>query len=325
MAGEATHSSLVTAGTRIAATLSSAISGTMDRQLFDPINLGDFAVMRDYVQGGTATKGRRLPAPVAFADATSETSGGQGNTSYTPVSFTVTPVRKYAKFTPTDMAAITDPVTVDPQDPRFPELIADICRLLVGGVILTLTDVIAALFTSVTTTKGTTVQPLTVDDIYDSWFALNLAKVPISAAQPAFAVLAPIQMNHLVSDLRGETGPMAFQDATAQMLQAHGPGIVGRWLNLIFAQSDSCPLSDTSTNANGCIFARDMFAYSFMPVRAAVAGIPFGNLITASEFFYLALGRDEDNAMSTYYGNVYLGAAIAGENARGVRVRSSAT
>lgn len=325
MANEATHSSLVTAGTRIAATLSSAISGTMDRQLFDPINLGDFAIMREYTPGGTGTKSSRLPAPVAFTDATNETTGGGSNSPYTPVSFTCTPTRKYAKYQATGLAALTDPVTSDPQDPRFPQLVADICRLLVGGVILTLTDVIAALFTSVTTTKGTTLQPLTVDDIYDGWFALNLAKVPISAAAPAFAVLAPIQMNHLIGDLRGESGPLAFQDATAQMLQAHGPGIVGRWLNIIFAQSDSCPLSDTSTNANGAMFARDAFAYSFMPVRANIGQIPASNLIVASEYFWLAMSRDEDNDMTTYFGNIYLGAAIAGENSRAVRMRSSAT
>lgn len=326
MANETTTSSLTTAGSRLATVLGAAVEGMLERVLHDPTNLGDYAVMIPYVGGGNANKIHRKPAPIAFSSASSETSGGASNTAYTPVSFSLTPVRKYAKIQATDLAILTDPVTQDPRDPRFTELVADIVAVLVDGIKLTITDVLAALFTGLTgTTVGTSGAALTVDDIFDAQFGLNLANVQFGPGKPAICVLAPRQMNHFRDSLRGESGVMAWQQPSAEMLKVAGSGLQGEWNNIWFVQSDSCVTSDAAVNVNGAMFSRDCFAYQFASIRAALASIPAQNVLLATELFFLELGRDPDNGMTTFYGNIYLGAAEAGEDSRGVRIRSSAT
>lgn len=325
MAAETTFSGLTTAGARNAYVLA-AVEGALDRVLHDPTDLGAYAVMVPPVGGGSdTTKVHRKPAPVAFASASSETSGGGSNTEYTPVSFSIQPVRKYVKFQPTDLALITDPGVVDPAVPGFAPLVEDIVKMILAGVALTVTDVIAALFTGLSTTAGTTVVALTVDDIYDAMFSLNMQNVPFTAESPAICVLAPRQVNHFRDSLRAEGGAMQFQDATAAMLAASAPGLIGRWNNILFVQSDSCPLSDTNTNRNGAMFARDCFAYQFKNVMPVAKEIPAGNLLLASELIFIEKARDADNGMTTFYGNIWLAAAEAGEDARGVKIRSSAT
>lgn len=325
MANEATISSLTSAGTRASYVLAAAQAG-LDRVLHDPTALGAYAVQVPYdVYGSDATKVARKPAPVAFASASSETSGGASNTAYTPVSFSLQPVRKYVKFQVTDLVAVTDPPTNDPGDPRFAGIVRDIVNMLAAGVALTITDVIAALFTGLSTTAGTSTAVLTVDDIYDAMFSANLSNVPFTAEDPAICVLHNVQINHLKDSLRGEQGVMQFQQPTAELLKANTGGVVGLWNNILFIQSDSCPLSDTNTNRNGALFARDCFAYQMLPVAQAVAQVPLGQVILASEMLWIEMGRDSDNGMTTYYGNIFLGAAEAGEDLRGVRIRTSAT
>jgi hypothetical protein len=325
VANETTYSGLETAGSRVAETIAAPAAGALDRVLHDPTDLGAFCVMVPYAPGSSTNQVYRKPAPVALTAASSETSGGASRTVYTPVGFTLAPTRRYGKFAPTDLALLTDPVTTDPTDPRFPEVIADILQLLKDSVRLTITDVLTALFTSLSTTVGDTVQPLRADHIFDGQFALNMSNVPITADRPAICTLAPRQMNHLQDDLRGESGVMAWQTSTADMLAAHGPGLIAKWNNILFVQSDSCPLSDTNTNRNGAMFGWDAFAAQLAPVAPVLGNIPPGNLLFVSEFFFIELSRDADNGITDFLGNAYLTAAIAGENARGVRVRSSAS
>ena len=314
------YSGQETAGTRVDSVLA-AIGGGLDRALYDQTDLRMVAQMVPYSPGSDTNTGSRRPAPVAFASASSETSGGGSSTTYSGTAFTLSPTRRYAFYKPTDFVALTDPIPPGGEQ----SVVDDIIRILAEGVGLTVTDAVAALFTSVSTTVGDTVQALRADHIYDAMYAANLALMRADAANPLICVLKQVQMNHLVESLRGETGAMAWQQATADMLRAWGPGIKGVWNNILFIQSDSCPLSDTSTNANGALFMRDCFAYQMMPVAPALRGINPGDVILSSDLFFLERARDADNAASTYYGNVWLAAAIAGENARAVRIRSSAS
>lgn len=315
------YSGQETAGTRVDAVLAAAIGGGLDRALYDPTDLRFVAKMVPYAPGSDTNTGSRGPAPVAFASASSETSGGGSSTTYQGTAFTLAPTRRYQFYKPTDFVALTDP-----QPPGSEQNIVDgIIRNLADGVSLTVTDAIAALFTSVSTTVGDSVQALRADHIYDGIYAANLALMRADAQNPLICVLKQVQMNHLVESLRGETGTMAWQQATADMLRAWGPGIKGMWNNILFMQCDSCPLSDTSTNANGALFMPDAFGFQLMPVAPAIRGINPGDVIIESELFFLERGRDADNAASTYYGNIWLAAAILGENARAVRIRSSAS
>lgn len=325
MAGETTYAAQETAGARVDAVLAAAVEGMLDRVLHDATDLGMVAVKVPFTPGSDTNTSHRKPAPVAAASASSETSGGGSNTAYTPVPFNLSPTRRYVKFQPTDLALITDPVTADPEDPRFPAVVADIVRLLVMSLGLTVTDAISALFTSVSTTVGVTTVALKVDDLFDGQFALNMANVELSAENPGIAVLSPRQINHTQDDLRGETGALMWQQATADMLKARGPGVRGSWNNFIFIQSDSCPLSDSSTNRNGCMMAADAFAFQLAPVTPVVKSIPAQNVLLAVEEMFVEISRDADNGMTTYFGNFWLAAALAGEQGRAVRVRSSAS
>lgn len=317
---QTTYSTQETAGTRVDAVLA-AIGGGLDRALFDGTDLRMVGKMIPYAPGSDTNTGSRRPAPVAFASASSETSGGGTSTTYQGTSFTLAPTRRYAFYNPSDFVALTDPAAAGSEQ----NIVDGMIRNLAEGVGLTVTDAIAALFTSVSTTVGDSAQPLRADHIYDAIYAANLALMRADAQNPLICVLKQVQMNNLVESLRGETGVMGWQQATADMLRAWGPGIKGMWNNILFMQCDSCPLSDSSANANGSLFMPDAFGYQLMPVAPALRGINAGDIIVQSEVFFLERSRDADNADSTYYGNIWLAAALLGETARAVRIKSSAT
>jgi hypothetical protein len=111
---------------------------------------------------------------------------------------------------------------------------------------------------------------------------------------------------------------------TADMLKAGGSGVRALWNNIWFVQSDSCPESG-GVDVNGAMFSRDCFADQMMSIRPLLSGIPMSNILLATELMFIEISRDADNAITTFLGNIYLGAAEAGEDLRGVRVRSSKT
>lgn len=125
------------------------------------------------------------------------------------------------------------------------------------SIVIRRTAQVAALFSAIGSSVGTTTVDLTVTNIYQAMFTLQSART-----QPPFAcVLFPEQFNNFQNSLRGEAGASAFQAVTAQMLAAKGPGYAGSWNNIEFWTSDQVPDANGGADSNGAMFARGWFGY----------------------------------------------------------------
>ena len=128
-------------------------------------------------------------------------------------SYTIAVARQTIAFEKSDFAGILGIAGVD-----LPRLVA----MVVDAASFRRTDIIAALFPSFTTAKGTSGAVLTVDDIYEAQFALTIA---LNSAAGIVAALKPKQLTQIQDDLRNEGGAMQFLPATAF---GQGPGLCGQ-------------------------------------------------------------------------------------------------
>lgn len=304
MADEITFSGLSSTGGRISAVLSALVR----QQLYDATDLRSVMTLIPWSSVGSDKMDVTLDAvPGAFAAASSETSGGLSNSAYTTSKFSLQVARYARQYQVTDLFGITGgPIDLD-----------RVVNKLVEGAGLTMTDLLCNLFNSLSNSVGTSGVDLDVDTIYDALFQLNTS----NASGPYTAVLQAQQMNDFRSSLRGETGAIQFREATAETLQARGPGYQGDFLGIRFYQSDSVAKINTNADYSGAMFVDGCFAYTMAPVRALQAYIPEDNIIVDAGEVLVELDRDAGNAMSTCIANMYP-AVVEVEDARGVEIVS---
>jgi len=300
MANTLTLASLIANGGGVAEVLSALLI----EQLWDPTDLRALIRQVPWDSTGSDTMTVTLDAvPGAFTQRTSETVGGFTNSAYTTDEFLLTTTRYGRIYQITNLFEVAGGVLT-------PEMIAARLGLGVG---LTMTDLIAALFSSVANSNGdagATGVALTVDTIYDAIYILNLSNVASGDASPLAFVGSPKQFNDLLASLRGETYETM---ETTESLKARGPGFKFRWNNIEFYQSDSTP--DDATDYQGCLFGNDGFAYSMAPVDR-INSIPAQNVLVKTPEFLLELDRDAVNGMTSLIGNIYPAtAAVLGDAA----------
>jgi len=304
MADEITFSTLSSTGGRISAVLSALVR----QQLYDATDLRSVMTLIPWSAVGSDKMEVTLDAtPGAFAAATSETVGGLSNSAYTTSKFSLQVARYARQYQVTDLFGISGgPIDLD-----------RVVNKLVEGAGLTMTDLLCNLFNSLSNSVGTSGVDLDVDTIYDALFQLNTS----NASGPYTAVLQAQQMNDFRSSLRGETGAIQFREATAETLQARGPGYQGDFLGIRFYQSDSVAKINTNADYSGAMFVDGCWAYTMAPVRALQSYIPEDNILVDANEVLVELSRDADNAMSTCIANMYP-AVVEVEDARGVEIVS---
>lgn len=187
-----------------------------------------------------------------------------------------------------------------------------VAKAVLGSATLTLTDLIAALFGSISANVGTTTVDLVTDDIYDAMFTLHSALVTGKYS----CILYPQQMNDFRSSLRAEVGPMQWQQASADMLAQKGPGFQGSWNGIDFWSSDSVAAS--GGDSVGAMYGDGCLAYTEGDVNRLIAYIPIELQIEGNRVFVQG-----DNI--TDFGKIritghYFPAASIAENARGVAI-----
>tara|TARA_R110000824_G_scaffold24941_4_gene87324 strand:- start:13294 stop:14202 length:909 start_codon:yes stop_codon:yes gene_type:complete len=302
MANEVVSANLASNGGLVAEILAALVH----EQIYDPTDLRAVCTRIPWTAGGSTTMAvTSLPAPAAYT-AVTETNAA-ANSAYTTSEFTLTCARYARQYEITDLVPMAGSV-VD---------LEVLAGNLVNGMSITISNLIAALFTSITDSAGTTQVDLSVDDLYDAQFSLN-----DNAAQgPYSAVLAPVQMNDFRSSLRGETGAQSFNPASVEQLATKGPGFQGSWNGINFWQSDQ--VATSGGDRLGCMFADGCFAYSEAPVSLLQGHIPADRvLLNAGELLVeliRAASLGETAALAHYYPAV----AIA-ENARGCEIITDA-
>lgn len=310
MANEVTNTSLVSTGGR----LSKVLSPYVHTLLYDPVGLRGLMDFRPETADGSATVNvTKLTRGSAAAAASSETSGGASNTALTTTNYDLTVARYLLKLQATDLFALTGgPIDID-----------TIMGILEEAVELTYTDLLCALFPNIAGNVGTSGSPLTVDNVFDGLYYLNMQNNGPSAV----AVLAPRQINHFRESLRAEGGASQWREDVSQMIGAGvgGVGFQGRIFNTSFYQSDSVGLANANADRQGCLFTRGAFAYRFGSVSRILATmINPGDVLMSTPEMFIERVRDGANGMSSPYLNFYPAVAEQ-EDLRGVKVTTSAS
>ena len=316
MANEVTFggaAGLATTGGRVA----SVLSALLLEKLHDPTDLR--AVMSEVPWGalGSDTMSVTLDAaPSAFAAATSEILHGTAadNAAYATGKFDLQVARYVRAYQMSDLFGISG----GPID------LATVVDTLVAGVGLTMTDLLTALFNSLSATPaGATGVNLDVDTVYDAAFALNSAGVVATAEAPLTMVLHPVAVNDFRTSLRSETGAIQYVPATAEMLMSRGPGFQGTWNGIDIWQSDSCPTINAAADRSGAMFGKGCFAYTLAPVSALQGHIPASNVLVDAGSVIVEASRDSANGLTKAIATMYPAVAEV-EDARGIEIVSDA-
>lgn len=307
MANELTHALTQTNGGNVASILSPLLA----QQLYDPTDLRAVCVYRPFLGGmGSDTMDvTKDVVPSASAAASSETSGGHSNTAYTTARYQLAVARRVINYEMSDLLGLTG----------GPINLPHVAAKLAAGIGLTFTDMICALFPSLSNSVGSTGVDMDVDDWYDAMFQLNTSLVPSSPDAPWVAVLHQQQVNNLVSSIRSEAGAAQFISATADMLRAKGPGFVGQWLGVDLWQSDSVNAVATSADRNGAMFGYGCFEYTYGPVGSILQHINPGDVLAATPEAFIERERDHVNGLVAAHLNHYPG-VVEREDLRGVGI-----
>ena len=305
MADEITFSGLSSAGGRV----SSVLSAMLFEKIHDPTDLRAVMTQVPWGQIGSDSMSVALDgAPGAFAS-TAEAAAAS-NSAYGSSKFDLQIARYVRQYAMSDLFGVTD-------GPIDLEAVVD---TLANGVGLTMTDLLTALFNSLSS-NVTSTTTLTVDDVYSAIYTLNLAGAQSSADAPYSLVLHPKQMNDFRTSLRGESAGSALQYVSAEILAAKGPGYQGNWQGVDVWQSDSIAQVDASAHYSGAMFAKDAFAYTMAPVRALAGHIPAQNIIADAGELLIENSRDASSGLSTAVASMFCGVAEA-QDALGVEIKS---
>lgn len=308
MANEITTTLLETNGGLV-----DAVVGPIFGELtYDPSDLRSLMTYVPFMGTGSDTmKPVLTPVPGAFTAATSETDGSNvTNSAWTTDDFSLTPAAYRRLYQATDLV----PIAGGP----LGDVAQGMARTLSMGVGLTMTDLLAALFPSLSNSVGTSGVDMSTDDFYDATFQLSLSNVTGRYA----CVLHGQQINDLITSLRNEPGALQFQQATADMLAAKGPGFKGSLLNVDFYQSDS--VTSSGGNYRGAMFGQGCFAYTLGAISAFQPHVPASHVIAnLQNVLLLELVRDAGNGMTSILGHMYPAVAEV-EDARGVLISTDA-
>lgn len=306
MANEIQTSTLITDGGLVNEVLSDLIL----QKLFDPTDLTALMTRVPWQAGGSDTlRGTLDGPPGAYTARNSETVGSAiVNSDYDTGKFDLIPAGYSRKYQLTDLIPIAGgPIQVE-----------RVAANLVAGVSLTLTDLLTALFPSLSSDVGPgTGVDLDVASIYDAAFQLNSQSV----SGPFACVLHPQQFNDFQNSLRAEAGAVQFRAATSDLLELRGPGFKGSWNGIQFYQSDSVTKVNSDADYSGAMFGAGAFGYTLADARLAAGHIPPGLLYLANEAVVIEMARDQTNFMTSLIASMFP-AVVEIEGARGVEIIS---
>ena len=292
MANEVKYSSILGTGGRV----SSVLSALVQEKLHDPTDLRAAMTLVPWSSMGSDTMDVTIDAaPGAYA--TAAEAAATANSTYVTSKFQLQAVKKTRVYAMTDLFGITSGGPLDMER---------IVKNLVDGVGLTMTDLLCALFPSVTNNAGAAGGVLTVAHLYDAAFTLNLQNQPNGNFT---AVLHPKQMNDFRTSLRAEASALQYVPATAEMLATKGPGFQGTWNGIDIFQSDSVGLVNAAADRNGCMYSSAAFAYTMAPARSAL--IPQSSILVDAGELVVELDRDSVKGISSAVASIFTGVAEA--------------
>lgn len=307
MANEITEAAFTSNGGLV----SEVLSDMLVELVYDKSALADVVERIPWDVVGSKTKAiPQAPVGDAMAAASSETSSGFSNTAFTTSEVTLSIARQGLVYQPTDLWQLAGP------NPNL-DFVAG---RLAGALVLRLTDQIAGLFASVSSSVGTTTVDMSVDDFYDAIFALNLA----NNAGPLTAVLHGQQVNDLLTSIRSEAGPGEHRaDAQDALGALPGWGFKFRFLNVDVYQSDSVATANAGADRDGCMFSQGAFGYTVADPRMVDPLLNPGDVFLMTPELWIERARDQINGMTQLISNAYTG-VVELDDSRAVRIITDA-
>lgn len=255
-----------------------------------------------------------LKVPIAGLDGYDEMSAvaegsASANVNLTDGSVNVTIARQALQRTISDLAGIVNGARMNPE-----RLAAD----MVGAAKMRLLSMIAGLFSSFTSEVGSTGVALSLDDWFEGDQLLNLAGAP---GEGRMAVLHPIQLGHLKSSLRAEGNVVSYMDATKEMIQAMGTGVVGTFMRYDMFVTSRCASVNSDADRQGAMLAPGAIGKVFGTRRPMMGDGTGGLQIAEGTPIYIGFERDESYTFTKVVGNMYAGVAIL-QDGLGVKITS---
>ena len=284
----------------------SAVASLAHISLHDPSDLRDLVTYYGSINGLGSTVVEVPIVGAADAAASTNESADAANQDFTTSSQNITVARQSIVREVTDLHRMAGSVLTE-------EFIA---QDLYQACASRFTDMLAALFASLSVSVGSTSTPLSVDTIYAAKQALQNAGVP--KGEPVACVLHPEQLQDLEESMRAESSNADVLYANTQdMLMRKGPGFAFSWRGIDFYSCNS--ITQTSSAHDGAMFARGCFGY--------VDGMPDSLVLGAGKMFaqdgaiWIEKDRQPRKGTLEYVANYYVGVSEI-EDARGVRIRS---
>jgi len=200
----------------------------------------------------------------------------------------------------------------------------DFANDMVRAAQLRFTDMVCALFTSLSSSVGTGGANMTLDDLYDALYTLIRAR----ASGKRFAVLAPIQLTDLMDSLRGEGLAIVPPDAASILAGAgdtQGWGMHGTFAGCEIWSADSCVTN--GVNKEGAVYTQQCFGYKDGIPNALTNHAAPGSFVSMSPSgspIFVEFERLAGEANTKVVGNYYVGVSEV-DDAQGVLVSTSAT
>lgn len=295
--------------------LAEILSGTLHQLLYDPTDLRMTMTRSAFIDasGSETTKTPQYSADQPFAAASSELSGGFSNRDIGTSNYTHTLTRYGQKWTLTELWR-----RVAPANSIDLGLLAEVMN---GGVGLTFTDLLCALYPSISTVVGSAVQQMSVDVMFDGQYALNLAR----CRPPFHLVISPHMSNRLTASLRGEGGAISMDPATRALLDARGPGPKYQFGSSVWVwDSDSVTLDGGSTYRRGAMYDQMAFDYQLASAQAMGGIVPPSVVQIMDGVVRAIIDYNNEDAVSTLVGDFYA-SVVETEDARAVQVRALAS
>ncbi len=229
------------------------------------------------------------------------------NTALTTTNANITIARQALRRQISDLAQLT--ATGIPLDVTIDNLAAD----MVAAYQKRATTMICALSSGFSTSVGTTGVDLSVTTFYSGMFALQLQ----SNNGPFTAILAPQQLNDLMSSLRSETGPGQYIAANQEMLLAKGQGFAGTLYGVDVFKSSFVPTANGGLDLLGLMIAPGAIGLATgtaAPVMGSETIVPQSPIVVEFE-------RDASNGSTIIVGSAFIGVGEI-DDAKGVGILS---
>ena len=177
-------------------------------------------------------------------------------------------------------------------------------------------EMVCALFSSASSSAGTSGVDMAEDDFMDALYLLEIANNP----SQLFSILHPRQIADLQSSIRNETAnAIAFNPAHHELMKSLGQGFVGDFMGVQIHKSSYVPTD--GTDRSGAMFSAGAIAYA-LGTPAPLAG-PAGEIRPAGTPVLVELERDSAFSLTKIVGTAYTGAAIV-EQSRIVEIATDA-